>query len=207
MSGYTTPASGTSSGTETRRRRWAPLLFLGAGLPLALALAWVGSLALPRATPTPSCSQPEIRIYKSEGVLELVCAGTVARSMPATFGPNPIGPKQREGDGRTPEGTYRVSSKLKNHFHRFLGVSYPNEKDLERARALGINNPGGAIGIHGVDDEKAALSRLWIRFAQATDLARFWGPTAGCIALTNEDVEALFEVVPVGTKVVIAASR
>jgi len=207
MYGYTTPASAASKGpAETRRGRHA-LLFLGGALAIALGFAWVASLAIPRATTTPSCAQPEIRVFKRESVLELICAGTVTRSMPATFGPNPIGPKEREGDGRTPEGTYRVSVKVKNHFHRFLGVSYPNEQDLERARALGIKNPGGAIGIHGVDDERAPLSRLWIRFAHATDLARVWGPTAGCIALTNEDVEVLFDAVPIGTKIVIAGSR
>jgi len=140
--------------------------------------------------------------------LELLCSGTVSRSMPVTFGARPVGPEEREGDERTPEGTYRVSFKLKSdHFDRFLGVSYPNDEDLRRAKANGISKPGGGIGIHGTTGSRAALARAWIRFASVAGVASVWGPTDGCIALTNEDVEALYEIVPVGTRVVIAATR
>jgi murein L,D-transpeptidase YafK len=202
MDGFATPASGTVRRSRTRRGRWVAL-----GI-FALAVASLATMALPHATSTPSCADPEIRIYKSESTLELVCAGAVTRSMPVTFGWNPVGPKEREGDGKTPEGIYRISSKQRNdRFHRFLGVSYPNAKDLEHARSMGITSPGGAIGIHGTEEKRAALARLWIRFAHATEAAKVWGPTEGCIALTNEDVEALFDAVPVGTKVVIAAAR
>jgi murein L,D-transpeptidase YafK len=202
MDGFATPASGTPTRPRGRRgRRLALGLF-------TLAVAWLAAMALPRRTSTPSCPDPEILVYKNESTLELVCAGAVTRSMPATFGWNPVGPKEREGDGKTPEGTYRISSKQTNaRFHRFLGVSYPNAKDLEHARSMGIASPGGAIGIHGTEEKRAALARLWIHFAHATDAARVWGPTEGCIALTNEDVGAVFDAVPLGTKVVISASR
>jgi len=177
-------------------------------LALGVTLGAGAALAVPGANGAPSCSQPEIRVFKDESLLELVCSGKVTRSMPVTFGKNPVGPKEREGDEKTPEGTYRISSKVKNElFHRFLGVSYPNEKDIERAKAKGIAHPGSGIGIHGTEESLADLGRLWIRFAHATGAGRVWGPTEGCIALTNEDVEALFEVVPVGTKVVIQAAR
>ena len=61
---------------------------------------------------------------------------------------------------------------------------------------MGIASPGGGIGIHGTEERQAALARIWIRLAHATSAARVWGPTEGCIALTNEDVDALFDAVP-----------
>jgi hypothetical protein len=145
MDGFATPASGNAA--NPRAPLWRHLRLVLAVLgAVVLTLASVARLALPRATTTPSCSQPEIRIFKSESV-------------------------------------------------------------LEHAKAMGITRPGGGIGIHGTDEKEAALSRFWIRFAHATDVARVWGPTEGCIGLTNEDVESLFDAVPAGTKVVISASR
>jgi murein L,D-transpeptidase YafK len=165
-------------------------------------------MADPGSNAAPICAKAEIRIFKDEGTLELVCAGTVSRSYPVTFGGSPMGPKEREGDQKTPEGTYRVSSKLKDErFHRFLGVSYPNVEDMKHAKANGISNPGGGIGIHGTRERQAALARAWIRFAHATGAVSTWGPTDGCIAMTNEDVEALFDAVPVGTRITIFATR
>ncbi|WP_437745356.1 L,D-transpeptidase [Sorangium sp. So ce1504] len=64
--------------------------------------------------------------------------------------------------------------------------------DLNRARAKGIEKPGGAIGIHGSDPRLAGLARAWIRLANAAGLQKLWGPTDGCIGLTNEDVDVLY---------------
>jgi murein L,D-transpeptidase YafK len=176
------------------------------GAPVAVALV---ALAWPAgARGEEPCRAPEIHIYKREGALELICDGAVRRTMAATFGANPVGPKEREGDERTPEGTYRVASKVKDErFHRFLGVSYPNEEDRRRAAEEGITKLGGGIGIHGTRAKLSVLSRMWTRLASATGLAGVWGPTDGCIGVTNEDVEELFKAVPVGTKIVIAPAR
>src|SRR5262249_27427458 len=150
----------------------------------------------------------EIRVFKREGTVELLCEGAVRRTMAATFGKNPVGPKEREGDERTPEGTYRISSRVVDErFHRFLGVSYPNEEDRRRAAEKGVTKLGGGIGIHGANAKLAGLARAWTRFASATGLAGVWGPTDGCIGVVNEDAEALYKLVPIGTKVVISAAR
>jgi len=155
-----------------------------------------------------SCPSPEIRVYKKEGELELWCGGARARTMGATFGANPVGAKEREGDEKTPEGTYAIGSKSKSdRFHRFLAITYPNDDDRRRAKAKGITRLGGGIGIHGVRADLAGTARAWMRFARASGLAGVWGPTDGCIGLANEDVEALYDAVPVGTRVVIAATR
>jgi murein L,D-transpeptidase YafK len=175
-------------------------------VPLAgvlVALAWPGD-----ARGGAPCHAPEIRIYKREGALELMCEGTVRRTMAATFGGNPVGPKEQEGDQRTPEGTYRIASKVKNErFHRFLAVSYPNDDDRRRAAARGIQKLGGGIGIHGTTTRLSAVARIWTRLASATGVSGLWGPTDGCIGVANEEVELLFDAVPAGTRVVIAPAR
>lgn len=151
-----------------------------------------------------SCENAEIVIRKKDNALDLVCGGKKAQTFAATFGANPVGQKEREGDERTPEGVYRITSKVESErFHRFLGVSYPNAEDLARTRKLGIDKPGGGIGIHGVKPKLAALSRAWIRLSSATGLGQLWGPTDGCIGISNEDVVTLYSLVPVGTKVTI----
>jgi murein L,D-transpeptidase YafK len=175
------------------------LSVLGAGVVLLLIP--------PPARGTEPCRAPEIRVYKREGAVELRCEGQVRRTMPATFGGNPNGPKEREGDQRTPEGTYRVSARVKNdRFHRFLGISYPNDEDRRRA-ALRVTKLGGGIGIHGTTARLAGLARAWTRFASAAGVSALWGPTDGCIGVSNEDVEVLFDAAPVGTKVTILTAR
>lgn len=154
-----------------------------------------------------ACEKPEILIRKKDAKLELHCGDRGAktvRTFAATFGANPVGQKERQGDEKTPEGVYRISSKThSDRFHRFLGVSYPNADDLARAKKNGITDPGGGIGIHGTKTKLAALSRAWIRLSSSTGLGQLWGPTDGCIGISNEDVSILYDVVPVGTKVTI----
>lgn len=185
-----------------RRARWIALTLVALSAS-ATALCW------PSPKPAaPACKAPSIHVFKREGVLELLCEGKVTRQMGATFGQNPKGPKEREGDERTPEGAYRISSKVESErFHRFLGVSYPNEDDLRRAREKGIQKPGSGIGIHGTTKKLGPLARAWINVARATGLASVIGPTDGCIGVTNEDVEVLYSLVPVGTPVIIAPER
>lgn len=155
-----------------------------------------------------TCRSPALRVYKQEGVLELWCDGQLKRTMNATFGSNPVGQKEREGDERTPEGNYRISSKVESaRFHRFLGISYPNEEDVQRAKRNGISNPGGGIGIHGTTPKLRLVARAWIRFAHVTGLAGVIGPTDGCIGVANEEVEHLYATVPVNTPITILPKR
>jgi murein L,D-transpeptidase YafK len=152
----------------------------------------------------PACRDPTVRVDKSEAILVLACRGHEVGRFPVTFGAHPAGPKLREGDERTPEGRYRITSRLRTRrFHRFLGLSYPNAEDRRRARALGVRRPGGGIGIHGVATGHAALATTFIRWAREAGLSRVWGPTDGCIGLANEDVEQVYEAVRVGTPVLI----
>ena len=103
------------------------------------------------------------------------------------LGFNPIGHKEFEGDGKTPEGTYYIDRKNpRSAYHLSVGISYPNADDRAHARAQG-RSPGGDIFIHGTPR----------RFEKTPD----W--TVGCLAVTNEEAEEIFAMVNVGTPIVI----
>lgn len=171
---------------------------------LAVVAPVVASGGDATASRSKPCPKPAVRVAKSAGSVELSCDGELRASFAATFGASPKGPKERRGDEKTPEGDYRVTSRApSDRFHRFVGISYPNADDLRRAKEKGIRDPGDGIGLHGVDARLAGPARAWTRFAHATGLHRLWGPTDGCVGMTNEDVEALYDAVRVGTRVVI----
>ena len=180
------------------RLRWGLLLVLGGlcGVPAQRTLS---------APEKPLCLQPTIEVKKREGVVELSCGGLVRNRFLATFGQNPVGPKLREGDERTPEGRYHISSRVETpRFHRFLGISYPNPEDVRRAETLKITRLGGGIGIHGVKQSLNGLARVWLSAGHAFRLNRLWGPTDGCIGVSNQDIETLYAVARVGTPVLIS---
>ena len=187
--------------------RWSSHRSLGVlGILVAGPLVFLG---WPRTVKSDgACSAPEIRVFKRQNELEILCDGALRQTISVTFGGNPVGPKEREGDQRTPEGTYRVVSRVRSErFHRFIGISYPNDDDRRRAAEKGVTRLGGGIGIHGTSAALAPAARLWIQLAKASGFSGAWGPTDGCIGVTNEDAEAVFDTVTIGTKVVIAPAR
>src|SRR5258707_11394529 len=125
--------------------------------------------------------------------LELLRNGKVIRVYRVCLGSTPIGAKERQGDGKTPEGIYRIDSRnAGSQFHRALHVSYPNAADRSRARRLHVS-PGGEIMIHGVPNRWRALGTAF----QYVD----W--TAGCIAVKDDEIEEIWRLVPNGTVVEI----
>jgi murein L,D-transpeptidase YafK len=134
-----------------------------------------------------------ILIEKGARRLMLISQGVVLKTYKIALGGNPIGPKERQGDNKTPEGTYVIDARNRDsRFHLSLRISYPNEKDKNRAKELGVS-PGGDIMIHGI---KNGFS--WIGDAHA---GVDW--TKGCIAVTNEEIEEIAKVAPNGTIVEI----
>jgi len=117
----------------------------------------------------------------------------VLKTYKVALGGQPVGPKEKQGDHKTPEGLYVIDSKIPNsRFHLALHISYPNAADRERARKMGVN-PGGAVEIHGLESQYAWLGPLH----RQTD----W--TDGCIAVSNAEIEEIWPLVPVGTPVEI----
>lgn len=106
------------------------------------------------ATPSPFAGQDavvdKIMIEKKARRLTLLCKGQPVKTYRVALGRSPEGPKEREGDHKTPEGVYMIdSSHTRSGYHRALHVSYPNANDITRAKALGVS-PGGDIMIHGM---------------------------------------------------------
>ncbi len=138
-------------------------------------------------------SVDRILIEKSTRRLMLISQGEVLKSYKIALGGNPIGPKERQGDDKTPEGTYVIDARNKDsRFHLSLHISYPNERDKKRAKELGVS-PGGDIMIHGI---KNGFS--WVGDAHA---GVDW--TKGCIAVTDQEIEEIDKLAPNGTIVEI----
>jgi murein L,D-transpeptidase YafK len=134
-----------------------------------------------------------VLILKKDHVLELLSAGKVIRSYKVALGQGGLAPKERVGDGRTPEGRYTIDSRnAASAYHRSLHISYPNEEDRKRAAKLGVS-PGGDIMIHGLPN-----GRGWVGPAHRTV---DW--TLGCVAVTDAEIEEIWKLAPVGTPVEI----
>ncbi|MGD1973872.1 MAG: L,D-transpeptidase family protein [Desulfobacterales bacterium] len=135
----------------------------------------------------------KVLIEKKARRLTLLSMGEVIKTYKIAIGVNPIGAKEKRGDNKTPEGTYIIDSRnSESDYHLSLNISYPNEKDKMRAKALGVS-PGGDIMIHGIKN-----GYMWVG-ASHTEFD--W--TNGCIAVTNEEMEEIYRLVPNGTVVEI----
>jgi tetratricopeptide (TPR) repeat protein len=131
----------------------------------------------------------KVLIEKKERRLTLISKGKVLKTYKIALGGNPIGPKERQGDNRTPEGIYIIDSKNRDsRYHLSLHISYPNDKDKKRAKQLGAS-PGGDIMIHGIKNELSWVGDLHTQVD--------W--TKGCIAVTDEEIEEIDKLVPNGT--------
>jgi murein L,D-transpeptidase YafK len=138
-------------------------------------------------------SADKILIEKQARRLSLLAKGAVIKTYKIALGGNPVGPKERQGDNKTPEGTYYIDARNGNSgFHLSLHISYPNEDDKKRAKKLGVS-PGGDIMIHGIKNGFAPVG--------ASHAETDW--TEGCIAVTNQEMEEIYRFVPIGTIVEI----
>ena len=135
----------------------------------------------------------KVFVDKSERRLQLLSGNEVIKSYHVALGGNPIGHKQRQGDKRTPIGSYTLDYKNeKSKFYRSIHISYPNAADKARAKALGIS-AGGDIMIHGQQNGKGAF---------AVDTQKLdW--TEGCIAVTNAEMDEIMAAVKLGTPIEI----
>lgn len=135
----------------------------------------------------------KVLIEKQKRRLTLIKKGKAVKTYRIALGENPVGPKEREGDQKTPEGDYFIVARNRHSdYHLSLRISYPNERDKQHARELGVS-PGSNIMIHGVKDG--------FSWAGAYHAVTDW--TQGCIAVTNPEIEEISRLVPIGTPVEI----
>ena len=168
-----------------------------AGAMLLSAAVVAGLSGLPGRAQTPAATT-RVRIekavvFKAQRRMELIQKGKVWKSYRVALGGNPVGHKMQRGDGRTPEGIYVLDRRNpRSQFHRSIHISYPNSADRASARRRGVS-PGGDIFLHGLPNGMGAVG--------AAHTMRDW--TDGCIAVTNEEIEEIWKVVPNGTPIEI----
>ena len=134
-----------------------------------------------------------VLVEKSKSRLYLMREGEAFASFRVAFGSNPKGHKQAQGDGRTPEGRYILDYKnAGSAFYKSIHISYPDVKDRKEALKQGVD-PGGDIMIHGQKNGYGRLSFLVQRFN--------W--TNGCIALSDRDMDLVWNAVKPGTPIEI----
>lgn len=161
----------------------------------------IGAVGTAAASTLGGCASSKFKSYhgpavthvvvnKGERRLFLLNQTEILEAYDVGLGFTPVGHKQFEGDGKTPEGSYIIDRRNPNsQYHLSIGISYPNEQDREVAKAAG-KSPGGNIFIHG--QRHAARRRK-----EAGD----W--TWGCIAVSNKEMEDIYAMVRNGTPITI----
>jgi murein L,D-transpeptidase YafK len=133
----------------------------------------------------------KVVVIKSKRLLILMRDGEILKAYRVSLGKQPNGRKTFAGDKKTPEGSYIVDSRnSESKFHKSLHISYPNKSDILNAQKLGVP-PGGNIMIHGLPGSNIGK------------IHRTWDWTDGCIAVTNSEIEEIWQLVPDGTPVEI----
>ena len=156
---------------------------------MALLLPVVGS----ESRAEEAVQADRIVVLKGERRLLLMRDGEIMKSYWVALGRNPTGHKVEQGDGRTPEGLYRIEERSEDSlYYRSMRISYPSGADRARAQELGVD-PGGNILIHAVPDG----------FEPTGPGVRMIDWTNGCIAVTNADMDDIWTRVPDGVPVEI----
>ena len=158
---------------------------------LVVVLLGRGSVAQTAARPTVRADR--VLVVKKERTLQLLSHGHVIKSYKVALGGDPIGPKTRQGDHKTPEGVYILDSRnAHSQFYKSTHISYPNAEQRAAARRNGVS-PGGDVYVHGLP--------RGFGYVGAAHRLKDW--TDGCIAVTNEEIDEIWAAVPDGTSIEI----
>ena len=136
-----------------------------------------------------------ILVEKANRKMHLRHGDKIVKTYKISLGKNPVGAKVKSGDNKTPEGKYFIAKhNPKSAFYLSLKISYPNEEQIKAAKDGGYD-PGGDIMIHGYPNKiPAFLFKFWHNWKD-------W--TAGCIAVTNDEIEEIYDIVKDGTPITI----
>jgi murein L,D-transpeptidase YafK len=149
---------------------------------------------------------PHMIIQKGERTVELLDGDELVKQYKMVIGFSPIGDKETEGDGRTPEGEFYVFAKNpKSKFHLSLGLSYPGREDAERGLKAGlISQEEHDEIVAAIAEGRMPLQKTKLGgeiYIHGGGTASDW--TEGCVALDNDEMTELFDSVPIGTRVAI----
>lgn len=151
------------------------------------------SSAKPKELATSEQKTDLIVVVKSRHTMTLFAHGRILKVYQVALGRGASGPKEHAGDNKTPEGDYVIDQKnAKSRFHLALHISYPNAVDKKRAQAAGVD-PGGEIMIHGLKNGLGWLGPI----------QHYVDWTEGCIAVSNPEIEEIWQLVPTGTPIEI----
>ncbi|HET7440293.1 MAG TPA: L,D-transpeptidase family protein [Terriglobales bacterium] len=135
----------------------------------------------------------KVVVLKSRRLMVLMKGDEKIKEYKVALGTDPVGPKIREGDHKTPEGLYVLDRRNpKSRFYKSIHISYPSPQDRERASNLGVA-PGGDVMIHGLPNGFGWLGHV--------HLSRDW--TDGCIAVTDDEMDEIWGMVADGTPIEI----
>jgi murein L,D-transpeptidase YafK len=164
---------------------------LAALVPFTFAVSCLQALSANDSPLPPSAMADKVVVLKSYRRLLLMRGDEVLKTYIVSLGGNPIGPKIRQGDNKTPEGSYILDRHNTNsQYHRSIHISYPNAGDLARAKKLGVP-AGGELFIHGLPND----------FRGHSEALGDW--TEGCIAVTNAEIDEIWRAVADGTPIEI----
>ena len=150
---------------------------------------WILLLAiLPVTAYSKAIQVDNVLVVKSERALYLRSGSSIVKKYPVSLGKKPHGNKIKEGDKKTPEGSYVLDWRNpKSKFYKSIHISYPTEEQSYKAEKHGIN-PGGMIMIHGLPKR----SKMQLEGLDWTD---------GCIAVSNHHMDEIWHFVADGTPI------
>jgi len=153
----------------------------------------IGQLAFSQGDSRAALHADRVLVLKKDRTLQLLDHGRVVKTYKIALGGDPVGPKSRQGDHKTPEGVYVLDSRnAQSKFHKAIHISYPNARERANAGKMGIS-AGGDVFVHGLPNGYGFLG--------ASHRLRDW--TDGCIAVTDEEIDEIWKAVPNGTPIEI----
>jgi murein L,D-transpeptidase YafK len=155
--------------------------------PITLLLLLSCALLCPAETP----SVDRVVVYKAKRKMVLLSQGKQVKTYRIALGRRPVGPKRRQGDQRTPEGSYLLDFRNPNsQYYKSFHISYPSRQDAVLAKKRRVP-PGGDIMLHGLPK-----GQEWVGKSH-----RLIDWTEGCIAVTNDEMDELWTLVHDGTPI------
>jgi murein L,D-transpeptidase YafK len=153
---------------------------------------WLGGFGMAQPAAKPLHAD-RVVVLKKERTLQLLTQGKVIKTYKVALGADPIGPKTRQGDHKTPDGLYVLDSRnAHSQFYKSIHISYPSARDRAAARLKGIS-PGGDVFVHGLPKGYG-----WVG---ASHRLKDW--TDGCVAVTNQEIDEIWQAVSDGTPIEI----
>jgi murein L,D-transpeptidase YafK len=159
----------------------------------ALAVLLLGVPGVAQRAAQPALHADRVLVLKKERTLQLLRQGKMIRSYKVALGGDPIGPNARQGDHKTPEGLYVLDSRNPHsQSYKSIHISYPSAREREAARQRGVS-PGGGVFVHGLPNGYG-----WVG---SSHRLKDW--TDGCIAVTNTEMDDIWQAVADGRPIEI----